>query len=78
MVSDNRREWKDVCIKDLPTGSEGEFCRQLGCEGDNHSTTYKMDKKQRSKVSGVECEDTRSGSGRVGSNTIQNLFSGFF
>lgn len=78
MVSDNRREWKDVCIKDLPTGSEGEFCRQLGCDGGNHSRKYEMDNKQSSEVSGAEREDTRSDSRRVGSNTIENLFSVFY
>lgn len=74
----NRTKWEDVCIKDLPTESEGELCRQLGCDGGDDSRKYKLDRKQRSKVSRAKPKDTRSNSGRFGSNTIDNLFSMFF
>lgn len=47
-------KWEDVCIKDFPTGSEGELCRQLGCVGGNSSQRYRTNKVLQSEVSGAE------------------------
>lgn len=72
MVS-KRAKWEDVCIEDLPNGSEGELCRQLGCEDGNYAKKTKMNRSQRPKVSGAKDKDTRSDPGRFGSNNNQSF-----